>query len=178
MNSDNSRSFSCFFTLVWISDETCEDGDEKSNCSMDLKVIITLTLYSKKEIRSDAWTKNVCKAYCKSNLEIFLTREGSSALKNQCASQAQLMRTLCAHSAHYPDQTEISSEEEEQSLQIHDCRNSTRKSCANHAHLPRESRTRTLYINKTKQDKTKHKNILSPKGETKVFLSEEPAEEM
>lgn len=53
---------------------------------------------------------------------------------------------------------------------------STRKSCADHAQLSRESRTRTLYINKTKQDKTKLKNILSPYGETKVSLSQSTGE--
>ena len=98
MNSDNSRSFSCFFTLVWISDETCEDGDEKSNCSMDLKVIITLTLYSKKEIRSDAWTRNVCKAYCKSNLEIFSNKRRlfgiEKSMRKSSATHAHFIRTF------------------------------------------------------------------------------------
>jgi hypothetical protein len=53
---------------------------------------------------------------------------------------------------------------------------STRNSCADHAQLSREPRTRTLYINKTKQDKTKLKNILSPYGETKVSLSQSTGE--
>ena len=83
----------------------------------------------------------------------------------------------CTLQTHYPDHTEISSEGEKQTSQMHYCNDSTRKSCADYAQLSREPRTRTLYINKTKQDKTKHKNILSPKGETKVLLSEEPVEE-
>jgi len=57
------------------------------------------------------------------------------------------------------------------------CDDSMRKSCADYAQPSREPRTRTLYINKTKQDKTKHENILSPKGETKVLLSDEPTKE-
>ncbi|RAM60300.1 hypothetical protein DS67_01590 [Mesotoga sp. SC_4PWA21] len=98
MNSDNSRSFSCFFTLVWISDETCEDGDQKSNCSMDLKVIITLTPYSKKEIRSDALTRNVCKAYFKSNLAIFSNKRRlfgiEKSMRKSSATHAHFIRTF------------------------------------------------------------------------------------
>jgi len=47
------------------------------------------------------------------------------------------------------------------------CDDSTRKSCADYAQLSREPRTRTLYINKTKQDKTKHKTFFLLKEKRK-----------
>jgi hypothetical protein len=93
------------------------------------------------------------------------------------ASSTQCVSNPCALPAHGDESLESSSELEERSSEMCNGEDSTRNSCADHAQLSREPRTRTLYINKTKQDKTKHKNILSPKGETKVLLSEEPTEE-
>ncbi len=92
------------------------------------------------------------------------------------ASSTQCVSNPCALSAHGDESLESSSELEEQSSEMCDGEDSTRNSCADHAQLSRESRTRTLYINKTKQDKTKLKNILSPYGETKVSLSQSTAE--
>ena len=94
------------------------------------------------------------------------------------ASSTQCVSNPCALSAHGDELLETSSELEERSSEMCNGEDSTRNSCADHAQLSREPRTRTLYINKTKQDKTKLKNILSPYGETKVLLSEEPTEEM
>lgn len=88
------------------------------------------------------------------------------------ASSTQCVSNPCALPAHCDELIETSSELEERSPEMCDGDDSTRKSCADHAQLSRESRTRTLYINKTKQDKTKLKNILSPYGETKVSLSQ------
>jgi len=93
-----------------------------------------------------------------------------------CASSTQCVSTPCALSAHCDELVETSSVLEERSSEMRDGEDSTRKSCADHAQLSRESRTRTLYINKTKQDKTKLKNILSPYGETKVSLSQSTGE--
>jgi hypothetical protein len=88
------------------------------------------------------------------------------------ASSTQCVSNPCALSAHSDELIETSPELEERSSEMCDCEDSTRKSCADHAQLSREPRTRTLYINKTKQDKTKLKNILSPYGETKASLSQ------
>jgi hypothetical protein len=92
------------------------------------------------------------------------------------ASSTQCVSNPCALSAHCDESLEISSELEERSSEMCNGEESTRNLCADHAQLSRESRTRTLYINKTKQDKTKLKNILSPKGETKVSLSQSTEE--
>jgi len=92
------------------------------------------------------------------------------------ASSTQCVSNPCALSAHSDELIETSSEQEERSSEMCNGEDSTRKSCADHAQLSRESRTRTLYINKTKQDKTKLKNILSPYGETKVSLSQSTGE--
>ncbi|CCU83454.1 conserved hypothetical protein [Mesotoga infera] len=92
------------------------------------------------------------------------------------ASSTQCVSNPCALSAHGDELIETSSELEERSSEMCNGEDSTRKSCADHAQLSRESRTRTLYINKTKQDKTKLKNILSPYGETKVSLSQSTGE--
>jgi len=92
------------------------------------------------------------------------------------ASSTQCVSNPCALSAHGDESVATSSELEEQSSEMCDGEDSTRNSCADHAQLSRESRTRTLYINKTKQDKTKLKNILSPYGETKVSLSQSTGE--
>jgi hypothetical protein len=92
------------------------------------------------------------------------------------ASSTQCVSNPCALSAHSDELIETSSEQEERSSEMCNGEDSTRKSCADHAQLSREPRTRTLYINKTKQDKTKLKNILSPYGETKVSLSQSTGE--
>ena len=92
------------------------------------------------------------------------------------ASSTQCVSNPCALPAHGDESLESSSELEERSSEMCNGEDSTRNSCADHAQLSRESRTRTLYINKTKQDKTKLKNILSPYGETKVSLSQSTGE--
>jgi len=88
------------------------------------------------------------------------------------ASSTQFVSNPCALSAHNDELTDSPSELEERSPEMRNSEDSTRQSCADHAQLSRASRTRTLYINKTKQDKTKLKNILSPYGETKALLSD------
>ena len=92
------------------------------------------------------------------------------------ASSTQCVSNPCALPAHGDESLESSSELEERSSEMCNGEDSTRNSCADHAQLSREPRTRTLYINKTKQDKTKLKNILSPYGETKVSLSQSTVE--
>ncbi len=92
------------------------------------------------------------------------------------ASSTQCVSNPCALPAHGNELLETSSELEERSSEMCNGEDSTRNSCADHAQLSREPRTRTLYINKTKQDKTKLKNILSPYGETKVSLSHSTGE--
>ena len=85
------------------------------------------------------------------------------------ASSTQCVSNPCALSAHSDELIETTPELEERSSEMCNCEDSTRKSCADHAQLSREPRTRTLYINKTRQNKTKKHSFSLRRNESFAF---------
>ncbi len=87
------------------------------------------------------------------------------------ASHAQDARNSHALSALTDDSLQTPAEREEERSESVLSEESTRNSCATHAQVTRKPRARTLYINKTIQDKTKQEDSISPDGETKTLFS-------
>jgi len=87
------------------------------------------------------------------------------------ASHAQDARNSHALSALTDDSLQTPAEREEERSESILSEDSTRNSCATHAQVTRKPRARTLYINKTIQDKTKQEDSISPYGETKTLFS-------
>ena len=92
------------------------------------------------------------------------------------ASHAQDARNSHALSALTDDSLQTPVEREEERSESVLSEESTRNSCATHAQVTRKPRARTLYINKTIQDKTKQINRESPIGNSSVKLTDASSE--
>ncbi len=94
------------------------------------------------------------------------------------ASHAQDARNSHALSALTDDSIKPPVEREEEQSESTISQDSTRTSCATRAQVTRKPHARTLYINKTKQNKTKQEDSISPYGETKTLFSDSTEKEV
>ena len=92
------------------------------------------------------------------------------------ASHAQDARNSHALSTLTDDSLQTPAEREEERSESVLSEDSTRNSCATHAQVTRKPRARTLYINKTIQNKTKQTNTELPIGNSSVKLTDASSE--